>query len=270
MAADRRTDGGPRSPGGVSGDGFDYGRIPRGYYDRVLRDGHLVQRAWHRYKFDRVRGMLEVPDGSRLLDVGCGPGTFLGGFATGVRIDMTGIDVAGEQIEYARETYGTPSRRFLAVSPDRPWPFSDGVFDAATLIEVVEHLDRPAIRRIAGECARVLRPGGLLVMTTPNYASHWPLLEWLVGRLGPVNYEEQHVTRFDRFTVRRQLDDLLGAGFEVESVGTMHTIAPFVAPLSARLADRIASITGPGRWWPFGALIGARLRRVATGSPRAR
>ena len=243
---------------------FDYSEIPAGYYDRVMRDGPAIQRAWHRQKFARVLEALELPPGGRVLDVGCGPGSFLGSFdldAPGAPAELVGIDIAADQIAYANETYGTPTRRFLAIGADDAWPFPEAHFDAVTIIEVIEHLDAAQIRSILDRCARVLKPGGSVVVTTPNYASHWPLLEWLIARASAVSYHEQHITHFNRFTVRNRLTKIAGDRFRWDGATTMHFIAPFLAPLSRRFSDGVASRVTPRHWtWPFGALIIARLR----------
>jgi len=241
--------------------GFEYDEIPAGYYDRVLEEGHPVQRAWHAQKFSRVRELLALGEHARLLDVGCGPGTFLGGFQGPREGELVGIDISRPQIEYAESKYGTPWRRFVRVDSSGPWPFESASFDSLTMIEVIEHLDRERIQGLSAECARVLKPGSTFVLTTPNYTSHWPLLEWMVGRLSKVKYEEQHVTRFHRPFLRRELARVLGDRFELEYATTIHFVAPFLAPLSRGASDRVARALTPRHWfWPFGALIIARLR----------
>lgn len=209
---------------------FDYGQIAPGYYDDVYRRRRGVQSKWHHLKFEAVR--REVGTLAPLLDVGCGPGTFLGSIDDGR--ECIGLDVAAEQVEFARRVHGTASRRFETMTGGA-LPVPDATFAAATMIEVVEHLadPAPALR----EAVRALRPGGRLVVTTPNYASHWPLLEWLVGRLSPVDYAHQHVTRFRAPMLR---DALAAAGLTAVRVRPVLRAAPFVAAVSWRFADRVA------------------------------
>jgi 2-polyprenyl-3-methyl-5-hydroxy-6-metoxy-1,4-benzoquinol methylase len=244
--------------------GFDYSEIPAGYYDQVMRDGPAIQRAWHRQKFARVREAVELPPGGRVLDVGCGPGSFLGSYdlaAPDAPAELVGIDIAADQIAYANQTYGAPTRRFVAIGANDEWPFPTGHFDAVTIIEVIEHLDAAQIRSIFDRCAKVLKPNGSVVITTPNYASHWPILERLIARASAVSYHEQHITHFNRFTVRHRLTRIAGERFRWDGATTMHFVAPFLAPLSRRFSDGVASRVTPRHWtWPFGALIIARLR----------
>ena len=243
---------------------FDYSEIPPGYYDQVMRDGPAIQRAWHRQKFARVREAIELPPQGRILDVGCGPGSFLGSYdltQASSPAELVGMDIATDQIAYANEHYGTATRRFVTVGAEEDWPFAAATFDAVTVIEVVEHLYPDQIRSIFDRAANVLKPNGVVVVTTPNYASHWPVLERLIARRSAVSYHEQHITHFNRFTVKRRLGEIAGERYKWDGATTMHFVAPFLAPLSKRFSDGVASRVTPRHWsWPFGALIIARLR----------
>lgn len=211
---------------------FDYGTIPVGYYDRVFHRRAGVQSKWHHLKFDRIRALV----GGRHLDIGCSAGTFVGTLAA--EVQSLGIDLAAAQIAYARDRYGGPNRRFEAV-PAGPLPFGAGSFDAVTVIELVEHLPPAAAAALLAEAARVLAPGGRLVVSTPNYGSAWPLLEKLVSRLGDVDYSDQHITRYDR----RRLGALVAAtGLGEVAVEGCLLAAPFAAALGWAVADRVAAL----------------------------
>jgi len=217
---------------------YDYDAIGPGYYDEVFRRGAGIQSKWHHLKFAHVRRQLP-PDCSRLLDIGCGPGTFIGTLPE--TIDATGTDLAAAQIEYANTQYGTPAHRFRCVSAG-PMPFDGDAFDAVTLIELIEHLDRAVIDGLLAEAIRVLRPGGKLLITTPNYAGLWPLLEKVVNAKAPITYEEQHITFFTPARLRALLAD---CGFSRVRVSTFQGAAPFAAALAWKLADRLQIIENP-------------------------
>ena len=85
----------------------------------------------------------------------------------------------------------------------------------------------------------LLNKNGTLVITTPNYRSLWPIIEWFVNKLGKVDYEEQHINKMHRKSLRRLLQN---AGFTVTEEKAFFIIAPFISPLSERLAKGIQSI----------------------------
>ena len=125
---------------------------------------------------------------------------------------------------------------------ENPYPPAPGVqnalagFDVIVSIEVVEHLPPETApdfwSRVRGMC----RPGGLVVLTTPNYRSHWPVIERILSRVGPVDYTEQHVNRYDRPRLTAELE---ATGLQVRTARTFFVIAPFLAAISSRLARRV-------------------------------
>ena len=210
---------------------YDYDSIPVGYYHVVFQRKRGVQSKWHHLKFQRVS--REFSSGSVHLDVGCGPGSFISTLPDD--IDSMGVDVTSVQVEYARRKYGRRGKRFSVAAPGI-LPFPQESFDIVTLLELVEHVSAPEAEALLGEVFRVLRPRGKIVLTTPNYASLWPLLEILVNRFGGVAYVDQHITKYVGSSLRRLITQ---AGFQGVIVETCLFSAPFVAALSWGLADRV-------------------------------
>jgi 2-polyprenyl-3-methyl-5-hydroxy-6-metoxy-1,4-benzoquinol methylase len=230
--------------------GFDYDTIPPGYYDLVFRRRRGMQSKWHHLKFARVAG--EIAGRRRLLDIGCGPGTFIGCFDEPGRTSV-GVDISSPQVAYARLEYGSDTREFREDFP------ADGGFDAATIVEVIEHLERQDVDRLLEAGIERLAPGGKLVVTTPNYGSAWPVVESLVNRLGDVSYSFQHINKFTRtdlaaLLARHGLDDV--------RVETTMLVAPFAAPLGWELADRLVALEQlPGLRNAGLLLIGSGVKR---------
>jgi 2-polyprenyl-3-methyl-5-hydroxy-6-metoxy-1,4-benzoquinol methylase len=245
---------------------YDYDAIPLGYYDEVMRAGHPIRRCWHRQKFDRVLAALPEGPGLSILDIGCAAGTFLSLLPPGRFARQLGVDIIAKQVAWADDRYGAPWRRFRAVRSLKELVAEGQSFDCVTLIEVIEHLDAPTIREVLGQGARLLVPGGCLVLTTPNYASTWPLLERVLNRVSKVTYEEQHLTRF-RFPgfgrrLRAIAPELEGV-LTLELKATSHFLSPFLGAFSERLAMRASRLRRPERWpFPLGNLILARFRRT--------
>ena len=170
----------------------------------------------------------------RHLDVGCGPGTLVG--LLDDRFVSTGIDISRSEIDYACRKYGSDSKRFFAL-PARQLPHECRDYDVATLVEVVEHLAPDELDDVLQSTIQRLRPGGKLVLTTPNYRSAWPLVQALVNRFGELNYDPQHINRFTARRLQRLLEDL---GLNAVRVQPYLALAPFAAALGWRLPDVLA------------------------------
>jgi 2-polyprenyl-3-methyl-5-hydroxy-6-metoxy-1,4-benzoquinol methylase len=102
----------------------------------------------------------------RLLEVGAGSG------ALAARLKQLGFQVSAcDLFPQQFQADGIP---FTVANASESLPFPDGSFDAITCLETIEHLEDQF--RFARECARLLAPGGRLLMTTPNIlslASRW-------------------------------------------------------------------------------------------------
>lgn len=252
---------------------FDYTGIPTGFYDQVLRGGNPIRRLWHLSKFERVLDCLPHRPGQSLLDVGCFAGSFLSLVPEEHCSRQLGVDILPEQIDYAQRHYGTRFRSFRHIQDVAALDTIDETFDAVTLIEVIEHLDTSEGGVLLRALARRIAPGGLLVLTTPNYSSGWPFIEWLLNRLSEVRYQEQHVTRFTFFQVEHQLRSIHAGffdDFDLEVKTTSHLVTPFLAWLSFRMAHWLSRLV-PHRHWhlPFGSLIMLVLRRRVAPAPHA-
>ena len=234
---------------------FDYGSIATGYYDDVYHRRRGIQSKWHHLKFRRVS--QELQPGARHLDIGCGPGTFIGQLPATVQ--SIGVDLAAPQVAYAKSRYGRDGKTFQVV-PASGLPFEADSFDAVTSVELLEHLTLAEGRQHLEEALRVLKPGGQLTLTTPNYRSLYPLLEMIVNRVGEVSYAEQHITHYHPAKLRALLSD---CGFREVAVSAYMFAAPFLAPLGWGFSDRIAA------WEPrfltdrLGFLLFATARKAA-------
>jgi SAM-dependent methyltransferase len=102
------------------------------------------------------------------LDAGCGTGYGVNELA-GTAGWVVGADIAPEAVEYAREytrAHSTHARTSFLVASTTALPFSTGAFGLVTAFEVIEHL--ASWRELLSEGRRVLAPGGLFLVSTPN------------------------------------------------------------------------------------------------------
>lgn len=213
---------------------FDYESISSSYYDLVFRRGTGIQSKWHHLKFARIRAEMKCYETH--LDIGCGPGTFIGTLSSDSL--SIGLDITSTQIAYAQCMYGTPKHQFRCVEPGL-LPFEQNSFDVVTIIEVVEHLSEDENNYLMQEVYRVLRRTGFVLVSTPNYASLWPLIELVVNKLGEVSYAHQHITHFNRFRLRKLLKR---TGFINVTVDSYLLASPFFASFNWRLSDIVSKL----------------------------
>jgi SAM-dependent methyltransferase len=208
---------------------YSYDSIPVGFYDEVFQRNRGIQCKWHHHKFRRI--VEEIGHVSKHLDFGCGPGTLV--HLLPPKISAVGVDIAAPQLSYAEKNYAGPEKQFIRIDSSQ-LPFSDQTFDSISCVEVIEHLELKLTREILKEFIRVLRPGGKLIVTTPNYGSLWPMVEMMVNRLSDVSYEEQHITKFKRTSLLALLKEI---GFSQVEVTSFMSASPFLAGINWTLAD---------------------------------
>lgn len=214
----------------MDGPGFDYEKqIPAGFYDKIFNRKAGVRYCRHDLKFRSVAANLAHT--KKLLDIGCGPGTFIGNYLGD--IDALGIDLSAAQIDYANRHHSTGSHRFSTQSTTGLLEANER-FDTITMIELVEHLAPEDADRLLAETRQLLIPDGLLIVTTPNYRSPWPAIEWGINSLSTVSYEEQHISKYHRNRLTRHLTD---AGYRSVTVKTIVGFAPFAAALRPKPAQ---------------------------------
>lgn len=208
---------------------FNYDSIPPGYYDEIYKKESGIQSKWHHLKFRFFEEHIQNSDA--VLDIGCGPGTFLGNFNNYAK--AVGVDISEQQIEYATEHYASGFRTFRSFD-GKVIPFEDNSYDVVVLIEVVEHLQVPTVQALLEEALRVLKPHGRIYVSTPNYLSLWPALEYVLNHRAKVTYESQHINCYKPVRLRREL---FRAGFKNTRVRPYQFIAPFLAGLNWQLSD---------------------------------
>lgn len=150
----------------------------------------------------RIRQVLPVVRrhrDCRLLDVGCGWEARLLRAVEPHVARAVGVDFKAPRLRTAKlET--------VAMTLADTLPFPDAAFDVVTMLAVLEHLAQP--RAMVEEIARVLKPGGEVVLTVPSKAAR-PVLEFLAYRLGVVSEAEirDHKQYYDRRSLFALLRD---------------------------------------------------------------
>ncbi len=215
-----------------------------GYDDkrRTVAAGEAVL-PFHRTILDRLADICGSP--GRLLDVGCFEGRFLRD-ARELGWNVTGTEISAQAVQFASEKRGLDVR----LGPLASHSFPSDSFDAAVLLDVIEHLPDP--RRTLEEIARVLRPGGALYVWTPNFDCP---ARWLAGaRWGAVVFP-WHLYYFTPATLKRMV---VVAGLKTRSVATRNWLLDFGHRYGA--LSRGQSLPEQPRW----ARRGRRILDTAT------
>jgi glycosyltransferase involved in cell wall biosynthesis len=164
-------------------------------YDSIV----LPQRYWQRRRFALVEKMAG-PTSPR-LDVGCGSS----------RIIQAHPDAVGLDVQHARLRFLRRTNKLLVRGSTYDLPLADESFDVVVHSQVIEHI--PYDRRIFTELNRVLRPGGTLVIGTPDYDRiQWRVIEPLYKLLMPNGYGDEHITHYTRQSL---IEELARAGFGI-------------------------------------------------------
>jgi ubiquinone/menaquinone biosynthesis C-methylase UbiE len=141
----------------------------------------------------------------RVLDLGCGEGDLAAAAAQAGARDVLGVDVAAEAVRRARARH--PELRFERVADALPAP--DAYFDLVWCSEVLEHvLDTAAV---LSEARRVLRTGGLMLVTTP---AHGRLRRLALAVAGWERHFDPRGADVRFYTARSLRDLLRDFGFE--------------------------------------------------------
>jgi 2-polyprenyl-3-methyl-5-hydroxy-6-metoxy-1,4-benzoquinol methylase len=178
-----------------------------------------------------------------LADIGCGTGDLAR--AVGTRFTaITGVDA----VRYD----GLPTHvNFLAADLDAaPLPLPDACVDVAAAIEVIEHLENP--RALVRELARITKPGGWIVVTTPNQLSALSLLTLVLkGRFSAFQERDYpaHRTALLEIDLRRIAGECGLDAVEVAysrwgrvPLTSWHYAAAVAALAPRRLSDNLAMI----------------------------
>lgn len=215
------------------------------YQARALESTWAAQRFWHAAKIRVLDRVASPPPGARVADAGCGSGVIAHHLAArGAHV--TGFDSNPAAIAHGNATYQRPGLAFVLGPFERMREHAP--FDQIVCLEVLEHLYLEQAQATLRLFHEVAAPGGTLFLTTPNRRSAWPLIEWLLDRSGlvPTLDEAQHLTLFTARTLRECCES---AGWRVEELGSFNGLAPFVAPVSERLAGWVERAEFAARRW---------------------
>ncbi len=183
------------APGRAAMATFAEAEYQSGLY-REYAEARDIKLRTNRWRLSVIAGHVH---GGRLLDLGCSAGFFL------EVAQAAGFDVTGIEWSPAARAKAQPAVRDRILVGDIEQTLLQpelGKFDVVTAFDVIEHVPDPAA--LVALIRKVLKPGGLLVLTTPD-TGHW--LRYAMGGSWPMLQPSQHLVLFSR----RAMDRLLGA-----------------------------------------------------------
>lgn len=188
------------------------------FYDSYWSNNLHIAQEWEDKRFRKV--FAPLLERARVLDYGCGLGrTYQKQLVQTAKV-YTGADVSALAVEDAKRK-GLEAVRILPDSGKMELP--DNSYDGAICVEVFEHLFEPL--NAAKELHRVLKPGGVLVATVPNFGFHaWRLMALLRAQVPSEpedkvgnRYHGVHIRFFSKLMLKRLLRD---AGFVDIKIGS--------------------------------------------------
>lgn len=176
--------------------------------------------AHHTDVLMRSLHMLEYLEGfvspGKILDIGCGPGIFLSVALSRGWVPF-GFDVSDFAVTYAKNDLGLKEVRKMDVED---MDYADDSFDAVTMFHVIEHVFDPD--KLVQECHRVIRPGGIIAVETPDISTRRAKragLNWKYLKT------PEHLNYFSQKTLSRLLTQAgfqtLGIKKSTDSTGAM-------------------------------------------------
>lgn len=167
-------------------------------YDSRAFDSWLIpQRYWQRKRFKYISKMVE--NNRRCLDIGCGSSRILETLPAG----SVGLDILFRKLRFSRRY----NRNMVQGSLFR-LPVPNNSFPCIICSQVIEHINREGV---FDELARVLEPGGDLILGTPDYGKwQWKIIEWLYGIILPQAYADEHITHYSFEDLKQELVEKRG------------------------------------------------------------
>lgn len=154
----------------------------RAYYSIIP-----LQRYWQRKRYDIVMHFLKENNlhHKKILDIGCGTSKIIQDMPLSVA-----MDIQFHKLRYLRKS--NPQRLQASTFS---LPFQDASFDVVISSQVIEHI--PYKQEIFTEISRVLHPGGVLILGTPDYGTiTWNVAE-RIYKLFPNTYGDEYITHYD-------------------------------------------------------------------------
>ena len=207
------------------------------YQYSALHQGIFSQRVWHLNKIYLVDEKFNITPNDTVLEIGCGSGNLLSRMAKRALL-VTGVDMSEASIDFAKQRCAGLNNVNFQVNSISKMEMPNSYYSKVVCQEVIEHLFTDEIDHLISKSYKALKPGGQLLITTPNYSSLWPLIECIMDKLklSPPMTGHQHVTKFNISKLKNWLTSFQ---FQIIDAGGFNTFAPWVGFLPESLVKRL-------------------------------
>lgn len=204
-----------------------------GYYEEeyYTNSEKISERVYNRIISEiEIRKFKKLKSKGNILDIGCGDGVFLSNLSGNAEWNLYGVEISKAGFEKAK------ARRRLKVfnNPLSECGFSRGFFDVIVMRHVLEHISSP--QSMLAEIKMILKPGGVLVLRVPNFASIEASLggrDWLHMDL------PRHLFHYTPETITMLLEK---NGFEVKKIN--HLLFEYRQVIFYSISGWLAEKTG--------------------------
>ncbi len=153
-------------------------------YDfRAANTWLIPQRYWRQMRYKYLTELVKLKGKS--LDIGCGSNPILKALPPG----SIGVDILIQKLRFSRQF-----QKQLIQASTLSLPLKAGSFSCIICSQVIEHIERNSI---FDELDRVLKPGGFLILGTPDYSKwQWGVIEWIYKKILPQAFADEHIAHY--------------------------------------------------------------------------
>ena len=214
---------------------FWHEEIEPGYYDKIIELGieknKGIQSNWHNCTYIKVLDLIN--NSSNNLDYACGSGTFIGRY---LQSKATGVDIAIEQINYARSKF--KDKNFFSIEESNNLNMGE-IFNTITVLGLIEFLTFDEFLVTLKQLSELLDKNGKIVLTTPNYSILFRIIQKLSIFFGVNNYSEVTVSKFTKKKITKILKR---SGFDNIEVNKIVNFGIFFSVFSHNLGLKIEKL----------------------------
>lgn len=157
---------------------------PMVYTSGIYRNGNETLDEAQRYKLDYVANAIELKEGDKVLDIGCGWGRLVQHFSDEYGADVTGITLSSEQRKYALELNKHNTGKILLQDGMTMYQRDDnppGGFDAITSLEMAEHVGIKRYDEFLTKTHSLLKDDGILYFQVAGLRRQWQFEDLVWG-----------------------------------------------------------------------------------------